>query len=181
VPTAAANASALRVDAGSAEILALTSSSTVFGTGSLRDRKRLKRVEVHRENAGQLQREERIPARQLVDPEQRLARERRSDPIAQKPMERPHAERPDDDVPGAVRTERAFELRPMRALDQPPCEQKADGVRVEPPQGEREGTRRGRVEPLNVVDGDQYRSRLAHKLQDVAHCNREGAVIDGIT
>ena len=34
VPTAAAKASALRVDAGSAEILALTSSSTVSGTGS---------------------------------------------------------------------------------------------------------------------------------------------------
>ena len=132
-------------------------------------------------NAGQLQREERIPARPLVDSEQCLARERRSQPIAQKAMERPHAERPDDELPAAVRTRRAFELRLMRTLGQPPCEEKADRARVEPPQGERERTRRGRVEPLNVVDGDQNRSTFAQKLQDVAHCNGKRAVIDRIT
>ena len=129
----------------------------------LDDRKRLKRVDVHRENAGELEREERIPTRPLVDPEQRLARERPPEPIAQEPMERPRAERPHDHLLEAVRTQRAFELRLMRALSQTPCEEKADRARVEPPQGERERTRRGRVEPLNVVDGDQNRPTFAQK------------------
>ena len=104
-----------------------------------------------------------------------------SQPIAQEPMERARAERPHDHLPDAVRTQRALELRLLRALDQPPCEQKADRARVEPPQGERERARRGRVEPLNVVDGDQNRPTFAQKLQRVAHCNRERAAIDGIT
>ena len=51
---------------------------------------------------------------------------------------------PDDEPPDAVRAERAFELRLMRAFGQPPRQQKADRARVEPPQGERERTRRGR-------------------------------------
>ncbi len=69
----------------------------------------------------------------------------------------------------------------MSTLGRPPREEKADRAPIEPPQGERERTRRGRVEPLNVVDGDQDRSAFAQKLQDVAHCNGKRAVIDRIT
>ena len=69
----------------------------------------------------------------------------------------------------------------MSTLGRPPREEKADRAPIEPPQGERERTRRRRVEPLNVVDGDQDRSAFAQKLQDVAHCNGKRAVIDRIT
>ena len=69
--------------AGSPAILARTSSSSVSGTGS-----GCERVDVGVERASQLQREERIAARPLVDPQQRLARERPAEPVAQEPMER---------------------------------------------------------------------------------------------
>ena len=59
----------------------------------LRNRKRLERVDVHLENACQLQREERIAARPLVDAEQRLAGERPPETVVQQPMERADAER----------------------------------------------------------------------------------------
>ena len=49
----------------------------------LGNRQRLERVDVHVENARQLQREERIAARPLVDAEQRLARERPAEAVVQ--------------------------------------------------------------------------------------------------
>jgi len=54
------------------------------------------------------------------------------------------------------------------------------GLAPEPPQAERQGLRRGRVEPLDVVDGDHDRSPLAQKLQHVAHRHGNRAAIDGV-
>jgi hypothetical protein len=88
----------------------------------LGNRKRLKRVDVRVENAGQLEREERVTARPLVDAEQRLPRESPVQPVAQEPMERAHAERPHDELPDALCTQGSFESRLLlRALAQPPC------------------------------------------------------------
>ena len=175
MPTAAAKASASRVDAGSAEILALTSSSSVSGTG-----KRLQRVGVRRETRASSSAKNGFPPdrswiRSSVwrgnDVPSRSRRKRWSAPALSGPTTSRRTR---------VRTRRAFELRRMRALGRPPRQQEADRARVEPPQGERERARRGRVEPLNVVDGDQDRCAFAQELQRVAHCDRERAAIDRI-
>jgi hypothetical protein len=60
-----------------------------------RNRERLQWIDVLVERTGDLEREERIAARSLVDAEQRLARKRPLQPIAQEPVERTDAERAD--------------------------------------------------------------------------------------
>jgi hypothetical protein len=59
----------------------------------LGNRERLNWVDVRVKNAGQLQCEERISTRPLVDAEQRLTREGPAEPVAQEPMECAEAER----------------------------------------------------------------------------------------
>jgi hypothetical protein len=61
----------------------------------LRNRKRLQWIDVLVDSPGDLERKERIAARSLVDAEQRLARERPVQPVAQEPVERTDAERTD--------------------------------------------------------------------------------------
>ena len=147
---------------GSPESLARTSSSSVSGT-----RKRLSRVDVHIENAGQLQREERVTARPLVDAEQRLARERPVEPVAQEPVERADAERPDGQHAGR---------RPRR----PPARARVGGcslgaahrseqtrrARAEPSQGERAA----RPPTRRRATGDR-RSRRAAVRRSASSCN----------
>ena len=130
----------------------------------LRDRKRLERVDVGVEHAGQFEREERVPARALVDPEQRLPREWSVEPVVQKAVQGADAEGPDRQPPDALLLERLFELRWPRALDCAPREQHEHAVGLDPSQREREHRRRGRVEPLDVVDRDHDRPALAQQL-----------------
>ena len=99
VPNADASASASRVGPGSPEICSRRSSSSVSGSGS--------DGFVPRSS----QREERIPARLLVDPEQGLACELSAETIAQEAMERADAERTDREPADALRVERLLELR----------------------------------------------------------------------
>src|SRR5262245_54549789 len=73
----------------------------------LGNRERRERVDVRRERPGELEREERIPSRSFVDAEQRLARERAAEPVAQEPMERAGAQRT---YPDAFRGKRTLEL-----------------------------------------------------------------------
>ena len=88
VPSAATSASASWVGRGKPAILARSSSSSVSGTGS-----GCERVDVRVEHAGQLQREEGVAARALVDAQQRLARERPAEPVEQESMKRAGAQR----------------------------------------------------------------------------------------
>ena len=175
VPTAAASASALRVAAGNAEILSRQELFDRVG-----DRERRERVDLLGEYSRQLQRKERIPARPLVDPKQRLARERPLHPVAQQPVQRPRAEWSHGHASDPVRTECSFELRPRCRLSAPPCEEKTDRSRAQPPDGERERMRGRRVEPLSIVNRDQRRPTLAQQLQRVAHRDRKRAPIDGL-
>jgi hypothetical protein len=57
------------------------------------NREWLQRIDVLVQNPGQLQREERISARPLVDAQQSLARKRSAEPVAQEPMEGADAKR----------------------------------------------------------------------------------------
>ena len=129
----------------------------------LRNRKRLERVDVHVENACQLQREERITAGPLVDAEQRLAGERPPETVAQQPMERADAERSNRQPLDALRIQRLLQPGRLGASDEPPGEQQENRARSESSQRERKRARRGRVEPLNVVDGNQNRLPLAEQ------------------
>jgi hypothetical protein len=76
----------------------------------LRNRERLQWIDLVRERARKLQREERIATGALVDPQQRLARERPVQTVAQEPMERAEAERPHRQ-PLDARVERLLDLR----------------------------------------------------------------------
>jgi hypothetical protein len=104
-----------------------------------------------------------------VDAEERLARERPAEAVAQEQMERAGAERSHRQRADALGAERLLELRRLRSLDEPSGEQQARAVPLEPPQRERKCSRGGRVEPLNVVDGNQKGLPLAEKLQRIAH------------
>ena len=89
----------------------------------LRNRERLERVDVPVENACQLQREERITARPLVDAEQRLAGERPPEAVVQEPMERADAERSHPQPLDALRIQRLLQPRRLGAIDEPSGEQ----------------------------------------------------------
>ena len=145
----------------------------------LRHRQRLERVDVRVERAGQLQCEERIPARPLVDAEQRLASERPPQAVVQEPMERADAERTDRQPLQALRCERLLELRRLGPVGEPPGEQHEHRARGEPSQGERECAGRGCIEPLHVVDGEQHGLPLAEQVQRIADRHGQGALIDG--
>ena len=146
----------------------------------LRNRKRLERVDVHVENACQLQREERITAGPLVDAEQRLAGERPPETVVQQPMERADAERSNRQPLDAPRIQRLLQPGRLGASDEPPGEQHENRARSESSQRKRKRARRGRVEPLNVVDRKQNRLPLAEQVQHVAYRHAERAVINRI-
>ena len=149
VPSAAANASASRVGPGRPAILAPSRSSRVFGTG-----KRVQRAEVRAQGPGQLDREERVPARLLPDAERGLPGEAGAEPIAQQPMQCADAERPDRHPPDPAGGSASSSLDGGDPSAEPPGEQHQDVACREPAQREGERGRRGRVEPLDVIDGD---------------------------
>ena len=127
----------------------------------LRNRQRPSRVDVRVENAGQLEREERVPARPLVDAEQRLAGERPAEPVPQEPMERADAERPHRQAPDGLRAERPLESRRLLRRRAPPGEQQAHGLAPSRAERERQRVRRRGIEPLEIVDRDEERPVLA--------------------
>src|SRR3954469_16337780 len=147
----------------------------------LRHRERLERVDVHVKNADQLQGEERVPTRPLMDAEQCLAGERPLETVVEEPMQRADAERTYRQPLDALRGECALELRRLRSVEKPPSQQHEYTLRNQSSQRKRKRVRRGRVKPLNIVDGNQDRLRLAETVQHVAHRHGERAAIDGIT
>jgi hypothetical protein len=147
----------------------------------LGDRQRFEWVDVGVENVSELQREERISARPLVDSDQRLAREGPAEPVVQELVERAHAERPHRYPLELLRIKPRVDSRRLRSIGEPSGEQHENIVRGKPSQGECKRARRGWVEPLDVVDGDQNRFLFAEKLHHVAHRDGERAVIDSLT
>jgi hypothetical protein len=121
----------------------------------LRYGERLRRVGVAVEHARQLQREERIPARLLVDAKQGLARKRPAEAVAEQAMECADAERSDREAADAFRVERLLEPRRRRPCGDAPGKQQEHAVRREAAQCECERVCRRGVEPLQVVDRDE--------------------------
>jgi hypothetical protein len=96
-------------------------------------------------------------------------------------MQRADAERPYRQPLDALQSERSLQLRRLGRVDEPPGEQQENRAGRKSSQRERKRARRGRVEPLDVVDGDEKRLLFAQKLEHVANRDRERAVINGIT
>jgi hypothetical protein len=132
------------------------------------------------DETGQLQREERVPARALVDAEEGLAAERSAEAVEQQPLERTDAERLDLKVLETLCGERVLELRRPYALGRAAGEQDDDGLRHDPPQREHQGVHRRGVEPLHVVDGEEQRALVGEQLERLADSDGEGAPVDRI-
>ena len=135
----------------------------------LGNRQRLNRIDVRVERAGQLQREERIPARRLVDPEQCLARKDLPSRSRRRPVERADAQRPQLQPPDGVPGERLLERGRLRSVGEPPGEQQEHVVRAQPSHREAEGSRRRGVQPLQIVDRDEQRPVFGEQLDRAAN------------
>ena len=138
-------------------------------------RQRLRGIErrSHVERPRQLEREEGIAARCIVQPQQGRTWESESEPVTDETLDRADAERPDGqslDHSGKRRLERRRRLAAAGEED-------PDRLAVEPPQREREHIRRRRIEPLDVVDREQQRAAGGQRDERVVHPDRERARI----
>jgi hypothetical protein len=93
----------------------------------LGDGQRLERIDLRLDETGQLQREERVPARALVDAEEGLAAERSAEAVEQQPLERTDAQRLDVKVLETLCGDRVLELRRPYALGRAAGQQDDDG------------------------------------------------------
>ena len=142
-----------------------------------RDRQRFERVDVAVERAGDLEREERVPARLFVNPEKCLACKRSAEPVAEQPVHRADAERLELDL---LQWQARLELEHPGSGDEPPGEQDADVFLPEPPESEGQSARGRRIEPLDVIDRDDDWLAIAQQVQDVPDCDSECPVVDRI-
>ena len=129
------------------------------------------------ERPRQLEREEGIAARCIVQPQQGRTWESESEPVTDEALDRADAERPDGqslDRSGKRRLERR---RRFAAAG----EEDPDRLAVKPPQRERERIRGRRIEPLDVVDREHERAALRERQQRVVHRHRDGARVGGET
>ena len=124
------------------------------------------------EAPAQLEREQRVPQRGVDDPAQELTRQAQLEPLGQHPARRAEAERP--------------HLQPLqrrqRALDGScpagtPGEHERHVAAVETPGREGERIAGGRVQPLEVVDGDQQRALGRERAKRVPESERDRAVV----
>ena len=143
--------------------------------------KRLKRVGIRVDDAGQFEREEGVSARSLVDAKEGLPGEGCAEVVAQEPVDGADAERLHAQRLDMLGAEGLFENRRLRSLRiGAPGEQEEHAASAEPSQRERQRARRGRVEPLEVVDRDDKRLVRAQDLQRATHGYTQRARIDPI-
>ena len=122
------------------------------------------------ERASDLEREQGIPERRLVDAAQELPREAQPEPLGQDPPRGAEAERADLEPSQRPPLERALES----SLDTGALgEQEADGLALEPAHGEVECVGGRRIEPLDVVDRDQQRLTGGQGAQRVQEAERD--------
>src|SRR5689334_14231467 len=95
-------------------------------------------------------------------------------------MEGAGAERTHRQSLGRGAAKRLIQAQCLRLAGGPPGEQEANVLSGKPPERECESDRRRRVEPLDVVDGDQDRLALAETVDDIAQGEGERALIDRI-
>ena len=101
-----AASNAARVSRGSSISRSRTTDASVPGSGS----RRLEPDRPAANRASQLEREHRVPARQLAEPPQLGSREDEIEPVAQEAVQRAEAERADPQPPQPLLAQRAFEV-----------------------------------------------------------------------
>jgi hypothetical protein len=79
-----------------------------------------------------------------------------------------------------VGTERRLELGRPHIIDESAGQQEEHVGRVKPPQCKRQRTRRGRVEPLDIVDCDHDRLAIAKSFKCTAHRHGKRSAVDRI-
>ena len=163
--------------------------------GAARDRRQVvqpgfdERVERHRQplaglqvqrsrlhRAPELEREERVPARELVHVMEDRAGGHPAEPELQQALDGAEAERGQveaiEAIGGPVEAERR-----RRGARRPLREQEADGLVRQAPCREGEHRRGGPVEPLHVVDGDDERRGARQRAQRGQGGERDGLLV----
>ena len=144
----------------------------------LRHTQRLRRVALGAfgsESAPQLERVERVSARGLVQPEQGRPRHPPRQQRVKDLMRRADAERPDRQPLDPIGGECVLDVRAVLSRPARPDQRDADVVR--PAESEAERGRRGRIEPLEVVDGE-HEAFLCERLDRAADRDTERALVD---
>ena len=106
----------------------------------------------------ELEGEERVPARELVDVQELRARGDPAEPPVQEALDGAEAQRSEDEAVEAMAGRRPVEVERHRRLARGPLrDEQADRLVPQAPGGEAEHRRARGVEPLHVVDGDHER------------------------
>ena len=134
----------------------------------------VQRSRLHR--AAELEREERVPARELVHVMQDRAGGHPAEPKLEQALDGAEAERGQVEAVEAIGGPVEAERRRRRAR-RPLREQQADGLFPEASRSEGEHRRGGPVEPLHVVDGDDERRGACHGAQRGEGGERDGLLI----
>ena len=173
-PKAATKDKACRVGPGSPAILAPSRSSSVFGTGNGSEW-----CAVRSQDARQLHREERVPARLLTDAQQGLPAEARSESVEEQTVQGSGAQRPDRHTQQVIWRECPLNSVGLRSVERPPSEQHQNGTGREPAEAQRRA-RRMRTHPATGRHRRQPGSVrvLAELLEHIAHREGDGTVVD---
>ena len=129
-------------------------------------------VEVLLERPSELQRVERVAARDLVDAEQRRPGERPFEALVHEPLERADTNRPHGQHLHRVLGQCQLELGAVDPLADASREHQDDRL-LEPPKGERDRVHRRAIEPLDIVDRDDERAGRSEDLEAVPYSYSE--------
>jgi hypothetical protein len=141
---------------------------------------RLHGVDVPTQNPGELERVERVSARDLMHTQKRRPRERPAEPCLQEAVCGAETEGADRQPLNALALDRPIELRRLRSFPKATGEQQEDRLLAHPPQGKRQHARRGRIEPLEVVDSEHERGLRSQNVQRAPDGHAECARIRAI-
>ena len=128
--------------------------------------------------APDLEREERVAERGVVDPPQELTRHAQREPLTQEAADRAEAEWAELQPLDAARVERELE---RRCRPRPAGEEEANLGAFEPSRDEGEGGSRGGVEPLDVVERDQDGATGRHRTKCVEAADADGVGLGRVT
>src|SRR5450432_4120843 len=130
------------------------------------------------ERSPKLQGEERIATRSGVDALERRARERHVESGPEQLTQLGKIEWPDRDPDDVLPRERIAECRPpLTAIVCSPGEEDANWFVAQASNGKAQGNCRGRVEPLDIVDGDQYRPTCCESSECIQERHSDGSGI----
>ncbi len=122
------------------------------------------------QGASQLEREERVSERRLVEPAQEVPGEAEPQPLGEHPPRSAEAERTDLETLQPPPRERLLQRGGTPGTL---GEQKPNRLVLEPPRGERERLGRRRIEPLDVVDRHEHRPASRQRPQRVQEAERD--------